>query len=103
MERVGSRSGPPGPILSQLGLGALADREFARASELLGRAGEANPRGRALLYYRLYALCMAGRIEEAERLAGRLLLAPARPRRPRLLELDAPDLGLSDPYRGSQQ
>jgi len=46
----------------QLGLGALANREYARAAELLG---DARGNFRARVPFRLYALCMAGDAEQA--------------------------------------
>ena len=102
VERVGSLSGPPGPILSQLGLRALADRDFAGASEYMGRAVEASPGSPALHYFRLYALCMAGRTEEAERLvrqANRWRAPDGGDRQ--FWSWMRRTFGLSAPYRGS--
>jgi predicted membrane-bound spermidine synthase len=104
VERVGSRSNPSGLILSQLGLRALADRDFARASEYLGRAGEAGPRSPVLDYFHLYALCMEGRTDEAERLvrqANRWRAPDGGDRQ--YWSWMRRTFGLSRPYRGGRQ
>jgi spermidine synthase len=66
------------PIEYRLALGALAQRDFPGAAQRLGRVlargGSAHP----TLALRIYALCMAGRLEEAAPLAERLARTPAR-------------------------
>jgi predicted membrane-bound spermidine synthase len=104
VERVGDRLPRSAPILSQLGLRALADRDFNRASEVLGRAAAANPGLPVLHYFRLYALCMAGRAEEAERLTGQASQWRASEGSDRQYwRWMRRTFGLAAPYRGSPQ
>jgi spermidine synthase len=65
----------------RLGLAALADREFEAAAEHLGRALTLGEPARPALDLRIYALCMAGRIEQATPLARRLERSLARDER----------------------
>ncbi|MCZ6635560.1 MAG: spermidine synthase, partial [bacterium] len=55
------------PYLPYLAAQNLADRQFDRAARFYGRAQEQDP---ALRYLYLYALCMADRCPQAERLAN---------------------------------
>lgn len=54
----------------QLGLQALAGRQYGDAADHFRAAMELGGAERRLWHYRLYALCMAGRPEEAEQLAA---------------------------------
>jgi hypothetical protein len=58
-------------VLAHLAAGALAERRFDEAAELFARAEErsAGTRRRDLFRLRVYALCLAGRVVEAESLA----------------------------------
>lgn len=58
-------------FLPQMAGRALADRDFDLAADYCGRAQVRDPQSRPLLYLRLYALCVAGRLDEAEDVAGR--------------------------------
>jgi hypothetical protein len=58
-----------------LGLSALAGRDFDAASRRFARALELGPPARSTLELRIYALCMAGRLEQAKTLAERLARA----------------------------
>jgi hypothetical protein len=51
------------------GLVAIADRDYDRAAVYLGRANEKSPQDEFTQLYRMFALCMAGRIEESRKLA----------------------------------
>ena len=51
------------------GLVAIADRDYDRAAVYLSRAHEKSPQDEYTQLYRVFALCMAGRIEEARKLA----------------------------------
>jgi spermidine synthase len=51
------------------GLVAIADRDYNRAAVYLGRAHEKSPQDAYTELYRVFALCMAGRIEEAKEVA----------------------------------
>jgi hypothetical protein len=62
------------------GLGALADRAYEQAATLLARAQAADPGDLADAYREVYALCLAGRFEEAQ---ARAELLKARADRPR--------------------
>ena len=55
----------------ELGIGALADRNFPGAADRFRKAAARGARQRTALYYRLYALCLAGRLDEARELADR--------------------------------
>ncbi len=55
-----------------LGARALSGRDYSRAEAHFRAGQERGAAGREVLYYRLYALCMAGRLEEAAALAGQL-------------------------------
>jgi spermidine synthase len=68
--QVAERDGGNPVALHQLGLAALAERAYARASDYFARAQAARPRNPELVYYRTYALCMAGRLEAAAAVAG---------------------------------
>jgi hypothetical protein len=54
----------------QLGLRAMADREYDAAADHFHAATEFGRTGRGSWRYRLYALCLAGRAPEAARLAA---------------------------------
>jgi hypothetical protein len=69
VDRLLARGGSPDRHFGRLGVRALAERNFALASDYLGREMAASPRNRPLLELRLYALCMADRCDEADRLA----------------------------------
>jgi spermidine synthase len=71
----------------RLGARSLADRDFDRAAAYFGRVRLASYDERLLLFLRLYALCMADRVGDAENLA-RERLASAR--------LDRKDRGFLD-------
>jgi hypothetical protein len=59
---------------------ALVDRRYAQAAEGFRQAIDLGETRRSVWHDRLYALCMAGRVEEAEALAGsKAPLDPARP------------------------
>ncbi len=67
--RAALAKGRRSPALSyQLGAQALADRDWGLAAERFGEAREQAP-GRVLDYYRIYALCMAGRPDRAREVA----------------------------------
>jgi spermidine synthase len=68
-DRLLARGDSPDRHFGRLGVRALAERDFALASDYLGRAMASSPRNRPLLELHLYALCMAERCHEAERLA----------------------------------
>src|SRR5215467_9098628 len=51
------------------GLMAIADRDYGRAALYLGRAHAKSPQDAYTELYRVFALCMAGRIEEAKKAA----------------------------------
>jgi hypothetical protein len=51
------------------GLMAIADRDYERAALYLGRAHAKSPQDAYTELYRVFALCMAGRIEEAKNAA----------------------------------
>ncbi len=68
-DRLLARGDSPDRHFGRLGVRALAERNFALASDYLGRESAASPRNRPLLELRLYTLCMAERCDEAERLA----------------------------------
>lgn len=77
--RLASAKGRSGPALDyESGALALAQRDFARAAERFGRAEKRRGAKRDFLYYRIYALCMDGRIEEAEAAAAASGLSEAR-------------------------
>jgi predicted membrane-bound spermidine synthase len=69
VDRLLARGDSPDRHFGRLGVRALAERDFALASDYLGREMAASPRNRPLLELQLYALCMADRCDEAERLA----------------------------------
>ena len=58
-------------VLGHLAAGAMAERRFDEAADLFARAEERieGPRRRDLFRLRIYALCLAGRVDEAESLA----------------------------------
>jgi predicted membrane-bound spermidine synthase len=69
--RRASSQGRKGAALAyHFGVLALAERQYERAAEHLSRAEGPRLR-RAARYLRIYALCMAGRVAEAETLAER--------------------------------
>jgi hypothetical protein len=68
-DRLLARGDSPDRHLGRLGVRALAQRDFALASDYFARERAASPRNRPLLELELYALCMADRCNEAERLA----------------------------------
>ena len=61
------------PLLANtiLAARALAERRYSDAADLIGAAQRRSPRSAALLYYRLYTLCMAERAAEAAEAARR--------------------------------
>jgi spermidine synthase len=69
VDRLLARGDSPDRHVGRLAVRALAERNFALASDYLGRERAASPRNRPLLELQLYALCMADRCDEAERLA----------------------------------
>jgi hypothetical protein len=66
-----------GPVEYGLALAALANRDYAGAARRFARALLRGQPARPALHLRIYALCMAGRLKEAEALAQRLAGAPA--------------------------
>jgi spermidine synthase len=56
---------------NQRGAAALAERDYLRAAEHFAEAQRRGGRRRDLLHYRIYALCMAGHLDEAARLIQR--------------------------------
>jgi spermidine synthase len=68
-DRLLARGDSPDRHFGRLGVRALAERDFALAGDYLGRAMASSPRNRPLMELHLYALCMADRCDEAERLA----------------------------------
>jgi hypothetical protein len=58
-------------VLAHLAAGALAERRFDEAAQLFGRAERrsAGAQRRDLFRLHIYALCLAGRVGEADRLA----------------------------------
>jgi hypothetical protein len=69
------------PIEYRLGLAALADRDFEGAALRFGRVLALGHPARPALHLRIYALCMAGRLDEAAALADRLATSPTRDER----------------------
>jgi spermidine synthase len=69
-ERSLARGQSPDGAFGRLAVGALADRDYVLASKYLERQMETSSRNRALRELRLYALCLADRRAEAERLAN---------------------------------
>jgi len=60
-------------VRATLGIGALADRNYARAAGRLRRARAAGAAAPRLVLLEVFALCMAGDLDEASRLARRLV------------------------------
>jgi hypothetical protein len=68
---LASAKGRRGSALDfESGARALAQRDFARAAERFRRAERQRGARRDALYYRIYALCMDGRIDEAKAAAA---------------------------------
>jgi predicted membrane-bound spermidine synthase len=67
--RAAARGARDGEVLRTLGLGALADREFDEAARHFRSARESGLRDPLVVYYEVYALRMAGRTDEAGRVA----------------------------------
>ena len=65
MDRLLARGAPEEPHRLDLALRSLAARDFERASAQLERVELPPPYADSLLRFRLYALCMAGRTEDA--------------------------------------
>jgi len=66
------RHGRRGPALDyEDAVQALANRDFAAAARDFARASDAGAGERTALYYRLYALAMAGHLDEVRSLATR--------------------------------
>ncbi len=68
-DRALARGHRSAPLHFELAARALAARRFERAAELFGRAYAEAPERRELLYWRLYALCRSGALDEARVLA----------------------------------
>jgi hypothetical protein len=77
MDRHLADGGREDAHLMRLGARALADREFGRAASYFERVRSSLYDEKLVLFLRLYALCMADRVDEAEQLA-RDRLASAR-------------------------
>jgi hypothetical protein len=70
--RAAQAATPDDPaVLRHLAVGALAERRYGEAAELFGRAEARSAGGsrRDLFRLQVYALCLAGRVAEADRLA----------------------------------
>ena len=61
----------------RLGLAALAERDFSAAAARFGRVLALGQPVRPSLHLRIYALCMAGRVDEAAPLLERIARSPA--------------------------
>jgi predicted membrane-bound spermidine synthase len=72
-ERSIANGSPHEPLLLVLAARALAERDFQKAASLYERAAQRNPQHLLRLVTRqIYALCMAGRSDEAQAVADRL-------------------------------
>jgi spermidine synthase len=101
IDRSIARGDPAGPHAMELGARALADRDFERAAHYFEGAVAHEPANPSAFHYQLYALCLAGRVAEAERVVER---SPER------LRSDGRDggfwiwmsetFGLRNPHRG---
>lgn len=69
IERAIANGAPPQTYAQQLATRALVAGDFRRAAALFGQAQANDPRRQSLIFLRLYALCMAGDLSAAERIA----------------------------------
>ena len=100
--RAAAARGKGGPrLVYELGLGALAGREYSTAATLFERAERKGVEEPAAAPYRVYALAMAGRREEAARAARGAGLPEAEPDAWRFLattfDLNAPSAQAAPP------
>jgi len=76
---------------------AIARRDYTRAATLLRAAHQENPLDLGILFARIFALCMDGRVDEAERVLKELPRQPREQNYPRYWKFMNATFGLAEP------